>query len=436
MSQLTFEHLSSGTVVEEIDFWDDGHVIDYIPTSSNKETVTEKFRALIEIDTATALEAKINNIERLLRLAKKHPSGPEGVWVLFAPDRSSTPYQSRVIDGQLILDDRTEHLRNDGKKIIHVVIERKNYWETQTPDSLLLSNAAVTNQVVAPIANTQDATRELYVTIAGSQIEGVLPTPAILEFSNSQNDATLVDDLLVGVVYGDGISTLPTPGTLIQEGAGSADASCSGGSYAALSWVDDDENSLTTWTIASGSFLQKRYRAVARLQASVAYTDLWLKAKLLVGSTVIAETQWSLVEAGVQLVIIGSMTIPPYALGEAIDLGNITLALYEKRASGAGSLNLDYLLLMPQDSWRRYGAISGLAYNETLIDDPVREVLVTKYSTSSYKVTQKILEGEPLMLRPGVTNTLYFLQQNTAGVAAIARTANVTIKTHPRRLTV
>jgi hypothetical protein len=130
------------------------------------------------------------------------------------------------------------------------------------------------------------------------------------------------------------------------------------------------------------------------------------------------------------------MQIPPYILGQFIDIGNLTLGLYEKRASGSGTLNLDYLFILPQDGWRKYGAITGLGYGETLVDDPVREVLYTDDGTSGYKVTNKIEEGEGLMLRPGVKNYMYFLQMDTDGDAPIDRTANVVVKAHARRLTV
>jgi hypothetical protein len=437
MIHLSFEQRSSGTVVTTINFNTEGRTVmnSFTPQTAEVSPVVDAFDLYIKGSDAAGLQSLVREIEALLDFAKKNPTGPEGVWVLYSPDSGQTAWHARLSGGALLMDTRMGALWRESKTRAQVVFERQHYWEAQAPVTLTLTNGAVTEQTAAPISNAQDASRELYVEIGADQVYGVLPTPAILEFENTKNDATLLDDLLVGVLQGDGASTPPTPGALVREGSGSADASCSGGSYAVLSWAVATETQLTTWTIASGSFLQKRYRAVARLQAPVVYTDLYLKAKLLAGTTVIAETRWSLVEAGDELVIIGSLNIPPYALGEAIDLGNITLALYEKHSTGSGTLNLDYILLMPQDSWRRYGAMTGMADGETLVDDPVREVLVTKYGTS-YKVTHKIEEGKPLMLRPGVKNFLYFLQQDTDGDAPIARTASVTVKAHPRRLTV
>ena len=440
MTQLTFERRTSGTAVKTIDLNDgDTTVLTFVPTVSSKDVVTESASLFIEEASVAALKTTIQEIESALDFAEKHPTGVEGVWVLYSPN-ATTSYQSRLVGGSLILDTRDGYLFSSNRALAKLVFKRLPYWEQEASTALELSNNSVTDGSLAPITNCQDGSNDLYIEIDSDQVTGVLQTPAILEFTSTTNDgtgdATYTGDLLVGVIHGDGDSTLPTPGTLVCEGVGQVDAACSGGQYDDLSWADDAENQLVTWTLASGSFLQKKYRAVARLRDTVAYTDLWLKLKLLSGSTEVAETRWMLVGDGEELVVIGSLTIPPYTLGQALDLGNLTLGLYEKRASGSGALNLDYILLMPQDSWRRYGAISGLGYNQKLVDDPVSGLLYTDDGTSGYTITNKIDEGGPLMLRPDVKNYLYFLQANTDGLAPIARSANVSIKIHPRRLSI
>ena len=59
---------------------------------------------------------------------------------------------------------------------------------------------------------------------------------------------------------------------------------------------------------------------------------------------------------------------------------------------------------------------------------------MTDYGVGLHKVTHKIDTGLPIMLRPGVKNVLYFLQDEVDGAAPIGRTASVTIKAYPRRL--
>lgn len=438
MIHLSFEKRSSGTVVKTINFNVSGRIVtgSFVPQTGEGERVVDSFDLHLQGSSASDLQDKVREIEAMLAFATAHPRGAEGVWALYSPDSDITAWQSRISGGSVLLDARMGALWREQKTRAQVVFERGNFWETKEPVTLTLSNGSVTEQTAAPIENCQDDDHDLYVEIGADQVSGALPTPAVLHFTNTLDDASLVAHLAVGAFAGDGVNDPPTPGSLICEGSGSGDATCSDEAYQTLSWAADTEHQLKTWTIASGAFLQKRYRAAVRLRAGIAYTDLFLKVKLLAGSIVIAETRWAMVAAGDELAFIGSLAIPPYSLGEAVNLGNLTLALYEKRATGGGSFDLDYLMLMPQDGWRRYGAISGLAYNERLVDDPVRGVLVTDYGVSGHKITHKIDEGGPLMLQPGVKNFLYFLQDEKDGDAPISRTASVTVKIHPRRLTI
>jgi hypothetical protein len=401
--------------------------------------VTEAFDVMIKGSSDANLEALVRAIELALDFAKKHPSGPDGVWVLFTANYGIlTSWQSRITGGTLLHNLNLSKRWRDLKVKAQVIIERAPFWESEDPVVLELTNRGGTDGADADIVNHQDAgaTDDLYVEIAADQVTGVLPTPAIIEYKNTVNDEVLVDHLSIGQFAASGNNEPPEAASLILEGSGTADTDCSGGEYDTETWEDDAENQLDTWTLASGDFRQRNYKVIVRLRDVTEYTDLWLKLKLLAGTTVLTETRWCLVAAGEALVMIGTLQIPPFRFGTHIDLGDLTIGLYEKRAAGAGTLTLDFIGLIPQDSWRKIGAIIGLAYDETLVDNPVEETLVTQYGESSYKVTHKVDEGDPIMLQPGVKNVLYFLHDTTTGTAPIARTANVVVKCHPRRLTV
>ena len=442
MIHLSLETRSGGSVVSTINFNAGGYKLldGFYPHSGHlDQKLTESFDILIKGASDSALASLVRAVELALDFAKDHPSGPDGVWILFSPkDTTVTAWQSRVIGGKLQhYSDLNAYWKNT-KVLAQVIVERAPYWESEEPVVLELTNRGGASQTSANIVNHQDAdaTDDLYMEIAADQVTGVLPTPAIIEYKNTVNDAVLVDHLAIGHFAASGANEPPAAASLILEGSGTADAACSGGEYDDLSWADDAENQLLSWTLASGDFRQRNYKMIARLRDVTAYTDLWLKVKLLAGSTVLTETRWCLVAAGDALIVIGTLQIPPFRFGTHIDLGNLTVGIYEKRASGAGGITLDFLVAIPQDSWRKFDAIVGLAYNETLVDNPVEASLVTKFGASSYKVTHKIEEGDPIMLQPGVKNVLYFLHDTTTGSAPIARTANVVVSCHPRRLTV
>jgi len=442
MIGLSLEIRSGGTVVSTVDFNTGGYkLLDgfYPKTGKPDKKVTESFDVLIRGTSDSNIETLVRAVEFALDFAKRHLKGPDGVWMLLTPKYGALiAWQSRVYGGELQHDPDLSKYWKNSKVLTRVFVERAPYWESEEPVVLELTNRGGADQSSANIVNHQDAdaTDDLYMEIAADQVTGVLPTPAIIEYTNTVNDAVLVDHLAIGHFAASGANEPPAASSLILEGSGTVDANCSGGEYDDPSWVDDAENQLLSWTLASGAFRQRNYKMITRLRDVTAYTDLWLKVKLLAGSTVLTETRWYLVTAGKELAVIGTLQIPPFRFGTHIDLGNLTVALYEKRAAGAGSINLDYLAAIPQDSWRKYDAIVGLAYNETLLDNPVEATLVSKYGASSYKITHKIEEGDPIMLQPGVKNVLYFLHDTTTGTAQIARTANVVVKCHPRRFTV
>lgn len=439
MFYLAFELRSGGSEKDIIDFNAVGYKLldGYFPEAvEGDKPVTESFNILLS-GTGPELAEMVQEIELALSFAREHPEGPDGVWMLFsAQDGALDACQSRLSGGALLLDARLNLRLKSSALKAEVVVERNPFWEAIEPTTLNVTNRGGTS-TSANIVNHQDAggTDDFYVEIAGEDVEGGLPAPAVIEYTNTVNDGVLVDHLMVGHFAASAPLDPPTAGSLVFEGTGASDGGCSSGTYKACTWSTALESQIASWAFASESFRQRYYKIIARMKEGVAYTDLYLKGKLLSGSTVLAETRWSLVTANDVLTLVGSLKIPPYRQGLYVNLGNLTLGLYEKRAGGAGTLNLDFLAALPMDGWRQYGAITGLAYNETLIDDPVNEILYSA-AGGAYKVTHVIDEGVPVMLVPGVKNVLYFLHDSTTGTAAIARTASVAVKYHPRKKTI
>lgn len=410
----------------------------YYPETGNESVITDSFDLMITGTTEADLESKVRAIELVLSYARDHQHGPDGVWLLFSPHSGVLPaWQSRVTGGAVLHDSKLARRWKETKAKIEVVVERRGYWETEEPVTLTIDNSAGEAGLTAAIVNHEDAGvgHDFYVEIGSDQVTGALPTPAIIEFKNTTNDARTVKNLMIGHFAASKPHDPPTASGLILEGAGTADANCSSGTYKALSWSDENESQAASWSLATIDFRQRYYKFVARFQATFAYTDLWMKVKLLSGSDILAETRWALMSASQSLQVIGTIQIPPFRHGNYINIGSLTVGLYEKRAGGTGTANLDFLAMMPQDSWRKFGAISGLAYNETLMDNPVDETLVTAVG-AAFKVTHMLDGGNPVMLQPGVKNVLYFLHDCDDGSAAIARTATVAVKCHPRRLSV
>lgn len=436
MQDLSIEIRAGSGIRTTLNMNTDGYKLldGYYPETGESERVTDKFEVFIIAASESDLVNKIRAIELALDFATQHPTGPDGVWIQYAQSGNLTAWQSRITGGAVLHDSSMGWRWSNLRARLQVVVEHLPFWETVAATTLQVSNSGGSSGAIVNHGDT-DTGNDFYLEIADTEVIGAIPAPAIIEFKNTTNDARTVDNLYVGHFAQSKPANPPAESNLVLEGSGTADISCSGGSYAALNWTGTGENQLTSWSLATGLLGQRHFKLAARFQAGFAYTDLWLQARLMSGSLVLAKTRWEMMQANRELQLIGTLQIPPFRHGTYIDMGNLTVALYEKRAGGDGTINLDYIALLSQDSWRHYGAISGLAYNETLIDNPVEESMVTLYGTS-YKATHMIEAGMPIMLQPGVKNILYFLHDTDTGTAPIARTATVTVKYHPRRLTV
>lgn len=400
------------------------------------EVANDTYRLLF-VGGLSTVRTSVGKVEDALRLAAEHwQSRPhEPVYLEMKVEDADDYHRSPVHEGELVNFDIDQALRS-GQMTALLTVRRENYWEgAETAAEASNTTAATTDPL--PVVNHEDADvgDDFYAEIAADQITGSLPTPAILSFANTTDDANLVDHLYVGQFVASGSYNPPAATDLILEGAGTADANCSGGAYKVLSWPDASETQLATWTIDSALYRARPYRILARFRDTFAYTDLWLKVKLLAGSVVVGETRWGEMAAGLELQSIGNLQIPPYGHRAYLDLGNLTVALYAKRAAGAGTVNLDYLAAMPLDGWRKYEAMSGLAYGETLTDNPIDATLTTDDGADT-TVTHTIKEGKPVMLWPGKKQVLYFLHDLTDGTAPIARTGTVQISYRPRRRTI
>jgi len=412
----------------------------FYPNPGDTATVTDRFDVYLTFATETELIDRVRTVELAIDFAKEHPSGPDGVWFYYSPDTDTLdPWRSRVLSGAVMHDEKLQRRFDVYEMKMEVVIERVAYFETLEPVDTNFGAG-----IVEAIENHTDAAHSFWATVPGAQVYGGLPTPAIIRITNNTNDAKTIDNIYVGHFSQSKPISDPAVLTLVLEGSGTGDGNCSGGAYKICPWLGATENQLAYWSLPTESLLQRYFKFAARFRDTFVYTDLYLQVRIMHGNIVLAKTRWELMSAGKELQLIGSLKIPPFKHGTYVNLGNLTIALYEKRIGGNGTINLDYIALLPQDSWRKFSSISNLNYGEQLVDNPVDDIILSVYGASYFSgasyieadVTHIAESGGPIMLRPDVDNMLCFLHDCTDGTAEIARTCNVYISFHPRRRTV
>jgi len=219
------------------------------------------------------------------------------------------------------------------------------------------------------------------------------------------------------------------------------DASCSSDEYRAYT-VDDTGGKMTAWTIPSETLAASKsayFKCIARFYDANHLDDVKFRIRILYGSQVLyvgPYIEYDDTYAGIVRLWreIDTVQLPPYLL-EGNTSTDITFEL-QGIATSAGNktINLDCVMLMPTDGYRKLRSTSGVAQNSVLIDDGVLGIY---YQTvSSELVKDVVAEGKPIMVYPGIDNRPYFIQHSeTASKADRDRLITVKVYYRERRAT-
>lgn len=414
--------------------------------SITRRNVTEQCDVTISADTMAEVEAALHEIEAFFLRAVEFQNrrGGSRVYVELATD-GSTVYRSEILYGRVELGEQPLMWLASGPALSAALIWRRRfYWEASDEVTLALTNTYGTGSS-GVIYNHLTAVFENYVAIDGADVDGVLPTPARIEITN-----TYATDILANVIVGhnvyadpdDLVPELECEGALTDVGAVYTDVTCAGGEYVLLNMAATREL-LLTWTISSevlSSCRGRFFRLWLRCQDKPA-ADTYLTPKMILGIgtlQVVAEGQETKLNTGQVLQDLGVLQIPPYLMGDTGVLFQMDLALYGRSAS-LGTLAVDFLYLMPLDGYRELRPRGyGMAQDITLVDDGIADsIWVQGYGIGSDELIGLYYGlGPRVTLIPDRDQRLYFLMSNTDGDAEIERTATVVVKYRPRRLTV
>ncbi len=280
-----------------------------------------------------------------------------------------------------------------------------------------------------------------HVEIALADVVGTMPAPLRLEITNPDTGAAvLTQDLYIGhAAFSDApnlTALLEGEAAPVGDGTRTDDASCSGAQYMAHTWSGTTETRLSSIPLSTAllnAACGNHFLVLARLQAATAYTDLWLRLKIetSAGGPVLWSGSAILVSTGGVLQELGTVQLPPYLVG-AGDLQPAVLSIYAKRyTAGTHSLGIDYLQLMPLDTYRRLVALGdGLDSLQTLTDDGIAGYVYV--TAAGGKVQSYVGYGDPIRVWPQRTQRLYFVQSNEGGASKLSRSLKVRAWYRPR----
>lgn len=408
----TTVNLNSGNILTLDYAMSSAGSFDALPPSLN-ETGT----LLVSGATTAAVQTNLNSIERLLSAARRRQetqTGPK-VYLQAQWGGESTTWRSEVVGGRLETDPG-ELFRKKVEAALD--IERAPWWEESTLTTLVSAQALTNN-------GTNNS-----ILIDGGDIDGVIPSPAWIQLTNTSGSAIYWDRFWLSCnAYNDPENFA---GKLAIGDAAASSQSWTGAqtAHAYASWT----LSSALLTDCAGDYF--RVLAAFNLGGTPVPSDIYFttRIKYSVTEIVTADPVWTGPGVTKGFFDLGALPLPPGGYYTSNDA--LTLAL-TVRASATGEASLNFLQLLPAGPgrlrlWEQIGYAA--ANGASIVDDPYEEIIY--YLTGSNRVPLVVNRGDPLLLWPGRDNRIAVLfdESDAAVKFSATRTTTITVKHRPRRL--
>lgn len=253
--------------------------------------------------------------------------------------------------------------------------------------------------------------------------------PVRIELTNTTNGEPLADFWL-------GSMCLPESGSLpnlafeAESGVGGTvllDASASSGEYCRYDWSGSGWQSLASWTISALDVTRLQgvsLLPLLRFFSAPAEANLKLRWKVQVDGVSVWLGPASDLELGQSSLRMEPLSLPwgKQPLDNFAMAHQLVLEAFHVD-TGAHQLLLDDFLLLPQQTFGAYHAISSLKQNATLIDDQMQPAVWSE--SGGLELTTHLRVGSGHHLQSGTLQRFYCFQREASGAAPISRTLSV-----------
>lgn len=392
---------------------------------------------------AAQIEAALVTLGRWVERAAREAliPGGEAVYLQAMTHSGGTLWRSRVLAARVEIIGQGAGQRALGSQGARLTVEREPFWEDSTEQEVYLSSALTARRVGGVTLHNcwADAYRN-YAQAAAADVSGELPAPLRLSYRVNGLAAN-------GTLYA-GSNARSNPGGFVPsyQGEGGAAvapaalanvaaAAAAGGSFGRLAWSGTGR--VFYRMPISGMVLRslggRAFAAMLRLHnlpgGGERIWAYWQAAyNVGGGKDVLAESVPGYLSVNDYLHAATPLCLPPWAVepGETPADLHLELAL-QAEASGSHQLDIDFLYLLPLESWRVYrktaDALAGFVVN----DNPANATLKSYLDMQGHQA-----EGPGLWAQPGGTQRFYFLAQ-AAGLSSFSHTATVQLFYRPRK---
>ena len=304
--------------------------------------------------------------------------------------------------------------------------------------SIVVSEALVTEGAAATI--TIAGALNNWLEIAAAQVDTVVNAPIRLELTNATGSTVTYKSIHIGTSQMNNIANMiwtleSTAGT---GGAATESRAATNGFYNAITLSGSTEQEIWTFTLTAAMLAASRggwFLPVVRLQAGTIDTGLSMRLNIKKSTTTVFEGALITMTASDQMQPLGLIQLPPN-LNRLTSPAALTLSLRAIKSGGA-TINLDFIQLIPLDSYRQLTQIGYAipAANSIFIDELLtQDGMAYGVDGSSNEYQVWVERGSMLKVQDNTKQRIFLLYDESDNTLNVGRLMTAKVYHRPRRL--
>lgn len=375
----------------------------YFPaTQLGAERLTESFPLILE-GTEAAIRAAVNAIQVMFARARdRGKTLTPRLFAEFRPGDTGDIFRAEVFDGDApYAQPPAERYLAGALNTVRVMVswERAAAWQGPEAELPLASSTQAERTGGVTIYNDDNAGNPNWTAVAGANVKGTRPAPVRLKIINATGGSLGWRTFHVGV----NAYSAPSSADLWLLGSEAV-----GG--AAKSWSEGVGHNSLQWLFSLPTALLNQtegrvFRVIAAFDTISSTANLRASVGSYIGGV------YSVTRAGAERIgaremfDLGEFPIPPGGYDVANAAAGLAVTV---RSAVAGSGTLDFVMLMPTDSYRRLEQTGyTLANGAAVVDDGIGGGAYALSGSSRYPIVRAV--GEGVRVFPGMDQRLYVL---------------------------
>jgi len=398
----------------------------YDPTAAPGETRTETLRVGLR-GSPLQLRAVIQRLEQIaaqVRLNNAQGLG-HAIYLRAFPTESASPVFTRLLHAELRTLPGALGYEEGGAMAVDLVITRLNCFDSAEQPLTLVNSAG--SGYSASLLNLDDslaAGNDNYFYVDTSTLQSDLPAPIRLQITNTSS--TALSQLFVGVFHeraGTEKPSLVLEGEAAPEAVPVAASGASGGAFGRFSISGGSWQSFASWELAYTDLTLlggRLFLPILRFQAPISAEGARFRVVLSPADASpgipVYQTPAATAQSGLGFLALSPLRLPFGGLSPRYAPAALKLSLQVLiPAAGTHTLDLDDLLLLPQNNFAWFSAPAGVTNDARLMDDSFARESYTLVDGQQLRAHERV--GAWFGLPVGARSWFYCFQVDTNGMA-------------------